>query len=107
MARHGVHDRTPVTPGRVDDALPPALYAALGDVRSVALLGADDQPLILSSIETIDARIDRSDQSWREWENNLDSQNAWSVMSPGRSSALRPSASISCAIFLAASSSAR
>ena len=40
--------------------------------RSVlAVLATADEPLVLPSLKTIDARIDRSDQSWREWCGNL------------------------------------
>ncbi len=40
--------------------------------RSVlAWLATADEPLILPSLETIDGRIDRSDQAWREWSGNL------------------------------------
>ncbi len=40
--------------------------------RSVlAWLATSDEPLILPTLHSIDARIDRSDQAWREWSGNL------------------------------------
>jgi len=37
----------------------------------LALLASANEPLILPPLEAIDARIDRSDQAWREWSGNL------------------------------------
>ncbi len=42
-----------------------------GSRSIMALLAAADEPLILPELAAIDARIDRSDQSWREWCGNL------------------------------------
>ena len=42
-----------------------------GSRATIAMLVAQDEPLILPSIAEIDARIDRSDQAWREWCGNL------------------------------------
>ena len=40
--------------------------------RSVlAWLATSNEPLILPTLQSIDARIDRSDQAWREWSGNL------------------------------------
>ncbi len=38
---------------------------------TVAVLASTHQPLILPPVHDVDARIDRSDRSWREWANNL------------------------------------
>ena len=38
-----------------------------GSRSLIALVAAYDEPLIMPPIATIDARIDRSDQAWREW----------------------------------------
>ncbi len=42
-----------------------------GSRTITALLGTSDEPLILPTLAAIDARIDRSDQAWREWTSNL------------------------------------
>ncbi len=42
-----------------------------GTRSTLAVLAGSDAPLILPSLHSIDARIDRSDQSWREWCDNL------------------------------------
>ncbi len=42
-----------------------------GSRSIIAVLASADEPLVLPSLETIDARIDRSDQAWREWCCNL------------------------------------
>ena len=55
-----------------DDRLAATLNTHPGSRSVVALLASDDEPLILPSLDTIDARIDRSDQAWREWAGNLD-----------------------------------
>ena len=55
-----------------DGKLAATIITRPGSCSVVALLASDDEPLILPSIDTIDARIDRSDQAWREWVNNLD-----------------------------------
>jgi len=47
------------------------LVTAAGSRATMALLASSDEPLILSGLAAIDARIDRSDQSWREWSGNL------------------------------------
>ncbi len=47
------------------------LVTAPGSRGTVALLASADEPLILPGIAAIDRRIDRSDQSWREWCDNL------------------------------------
>ncbi len=48
------------------------LDTAPGSRATLALLASADEPLILPPLPRIDARIDRSDQSWREWSGNLD-----------------------------------
>ena len=55
-----------------DDRLMATIATRPGSRSVVALLASDNEPLILPSVETIDARIDRSDQSWREWATDLD-----------------------------------
>lgn len=47
------------------------LVAIAGERNTLAVLAGWDVPLILSSLTDIDARIDRSDQAWREWTGNL------------------------------------
>jgi GH15 family glucan-1,4-alpha-glucosidase len=47
------------------------LVAKAGERSVLALLGGSDAPLILPSMESIDRRIDRSDQAWKEWCGNL------------------------------------
>lgn len=54
-----------------DDRLVARLTTTPGSRSTVAILASADEPLILPAIETIDARIDRSDQAWREWCRNL------------------------------------
>ena len=57
---------------RQDDACVEArLVTSPNSRNTVALLVSADEPLILPPIATIDARIDRSDQAWREWSGNL------------------------------------
>ncbi len=49
-----------------------ARFATQAGSRSVlALLASSNEPLILPPPAAIDARIDRSDQAWREWSGNL------------------------------------
>ena len=48
-----------------------------GSRSTIAVLATADEPLVLPSLETIDARIDRSDQSWREWCGNLSYDGAY------------------------------
>ena len=55
-----------------DDRLEATVVTRPGSRSVTALLASDDEPLILSKLETIDARIDRSDQAWREWALNLE-----------------------------------
>ena len=47
------------------------LVAKAGERSTLALLAGWDVPLILSPLADIDARIDRSDQAWREWARDL------------------------------------
>ena len=47
------------------------LVTAPGSRATLALLASADEPLILPPLPEIDARIDRSDRSWREWSGNL------------------------------------
>ena len=47
------------------------LTTHLGSRSILAWLATADEPLILPSLDTIDRRIDRSDQAWREWAGNL------------------------------------
>jgi GH15 family glucan-1,4-alpha-glucosidase len=42
-----------------------------GSRDTLAVLATADEPLILTPLTDIDARIDRSDQAWREWSTNL------------------------------------
>ena len=54
-----------------DGLLRAVLTTRPGSRSTLAWLATADEPLILPSVESIDARIDRSDQSWREWAGNL------------------------------------
>ena len=55
-----------------DDGLVRARLVTRPGSRSVlAWLATSDEPLILPALPSIDARIDRSDQAWREWSDNL------------------------------------
>ncbi len=54
-----------------DRGVAATLVAIAGGRSTMAVLAGSDEPLILPSMHAIDARIDRSDQSWREWCGNL------------------------------------
>ncbi len=54
-----------------DDGVRAVLDTAPGSRSIIAVLATADEPLVLPELATIDARIDRSDQSWREWCGNL------------------------------------
>ena len=47
------------------------LVTAPGQRSTLVLLAGADAPLILPSMEAVDARIDRSDLAWKEWCGNL------------------------------------
>ena len=47
------------------------LVVQAGSRTVVAVLASSGEPLILPTLAVIDRRIDRSDQSWREWSNGL------------------------------------
>ena len=47
------------------------LVARAGERSTLAVLAGWDAPLILSPLAEIDARIDRSDEAWREWTGGL------------------------------------
>lgn len=47
------------------------IVTAPGRRSTLALLAGEDVPLILPAMAEIDARIDRSDQAWREWSHGL------------------------------------
>jgi GH15 family glucan-1,4-alpha-glucosidase len=54
-----------------DDGVTARLVTAPGSRSTLAILASADEPLILPPLAAIDARIDRSDQAWREWTGNL------------------------------------
>lgn len=54
-----------------DDRLVARMATWPGSRTVLALLASANEPLILPPLEAIDARIDRSDQAWREWSDNL------------------------------------
>lgn len=54
-----------------DDCVTARLATQAGSRAVLALLASVNEPLILPPLATIDARIDRSDQAWREWSDNL------------------------------------
>ena len=54
-----------------DDGLAAHVAVRAGCRTAMAVLVSADEPLILPPIERIDARIDRSDQAWREWAQDL------------------------------------
>jgi GH15 family glucan-1,4-alpha-glucosidase len=47
------------------------VVARAGARSTIAVLASAGEPLILPPIEVVDKRIDRSDQAWREWSNDL------------------------------------
>jgi GH15 family glucan-1,4-alpha-glucosidase len=53
------------------------LLARAGQRSTLAVLAGSDAPLTLPPMQSIDARIDRSDQAWREWCNNLSAAGAY------------------------------
>jgi GH15 family glucan-1,4-alpha-glucosidase len=63
-----------------DDRLASVLETRPGSRSVVALLASDDEPLMLPSIATIDARIDRSDAAWREWAGNLETEGRYGAV---------------------------
>ncbi len=63
-----------------DDRLAATIGTRPGSCSVVALLASDDEPLILPSIDTVNARIDRSDQAWQEWANNLATQGRYGAV---------------------------
>jgi GH15 family glucan-1,4-alpha-glucosidase len=54
-----------------DDGVEGRISTTPGSRCVVALLAAANEPLILPTLASIDARIDRSDQAWREWAAHL------------------------------------
>ena len=54
-----------------DDRVTARLTTQAGSRSVLALLASSNEPLILPPPAAIDARIDRSDQAWREWSGNL------------------------------------
>ncbi len=65
------HDGSLTITRRSDGQVAASLTTSAGSRHVVALLASADEPLILPSMQAIDARIDRSDQAWREWAGNL------------------------------------
>ncbi len=64
---------------RDDRGIVARLVTAPGSRCTVALLASADEPLILPEMAAIDARIDRSDRSWREWCGDLDVEGAYAA----------------------------
>ncbi len=60
-----------------DRGIAAELTTSPGSRSTLALLCTMDAPLILPSVAAIDRRIDRSDQAWREWSDNLTPINAY------------------------------
>ena len=54
-----------------DQGVEARLVTSPGSRSVLALLAGQDEPLILPSLGNIDKRIDRSDQSWRQWCSDL------------------------------------
>lgn len=54
-----------------DDRVTARLATQAGSRSVLALLASSNEPLILPPPAAIDARIDRSDQAWREWSGGL------------------------------------
>ncbi len=54
-----------------DDQLTGHLTINEGQREVVAIVAGEDEPLVVPPIAEIDARIDRSDQAWREWSDNV------------------------------------
>jgi GH15 family glucan-1,4-alpha-glucosidase len=47
------------------------VHASAGSRSTIALLATSEQPLMDSDIRDIDVRIDRSDQQWKDWTDDL------------------------------------
>ena len=56
---------------RTDRGITATLLTQAASKMTIAVLAAMDQPLILPPLHDIDARIDRSDEAWREWSSDL------------------------------------
>ncbi len=54
-----------------DTGIVATLETTPGSRDTIAVLVSADAPLILPAIASVDARIDRSDQAWREWSDDL------------------------------------
>ncbi|WP_368731203.1 glycoside hydrolase family 15 protein [Brevundimonas vesicularis] len=50
-----------------DEGIVGTIVVGAGERRTVAIVAGRDEPLVVPSIEEIDARIDLSDQEWRDW----------------------------------------
>ena len=50
-----------------DEGIVGTIVVDAGERRTVAIVAGRDEPLVVPSIEEIDARIDLSDQEWRDW----------------------------------------
>ena len=59
-----------------DQGVEARLVTQPGSRSILALLAGHDEPLILPSLASIDRRIDRSDQSWRQWCSDLEAPEA-------------------------------
>ena len=52
---------------RRDEGVTGGFIVAAGERRVVAIVAGEDEPLVVPPIDEIDARIDTSDQEWRDW----------------------------------------
>lgn len=50
-----------------DEGIVGTIVVGAGERRTVAIVAGRDEPLVVPSIEEIDARVDLSDQEWRDW----------------------------------------
>lgn len=55
-----------------DDGIDGQIAVAQGERATVAIVAGADEPLVVPTIEVIDARIDLSDREWRDWTQALD-----------------------------------
>lgn len=59
-----------------DEGVTGRVAVAAGERQVVAIVAGRDEPLVVPSIDDIDARIDTSDQEWRTWANGVTYQGA-------------------------------
>lgn len=68
LIRHGDNVRVE---RMTDDGFVARVTVGPGERATVAIVAGEDEPLIVPPIEEIDARIDLSDEEWRQWSARL------------------------------------